>query len=102
MDGQWPCQPGESGGHGHVPLWKQRYLAARSEDDPAKLSQRIDDARDAMLDRIAEGFSEQSSDTEQVELRVALDALNFLLERATCSTRNSLPTDLDCSDKDKK
>jgi hypothetical protein len=70
--------------NGSALLWKELYGAAKVELDPAKLPQRIDDARYAILDRIADQFSTKSSDKEQVELRVALEALNFLHDRTTC------------------
>jgi hypothetical protein len=70
--------------NGSALLWKELYGAAKVELDPAKLPQRIDDARYAILDRIADRFSTKSSDKEQVELRVALEALNFLHDRTTC------------------
>ena len=60
------------------PLWKQLCLAASLEVDPTKLRERIDEARYAIIDRIVDRFPAKSSDAEQVELRIALDALASL------------------------
>ena len=38
----------------HAPDWKELYQLAVIELDPAKLSDRISDARNAILDRIQE------------------------------------------------
>jgi hypothetical protein len=57
-------------------VWKQLCLAASLEVDPAKLPERIEEARYAILDRIEERFSTKSRDGEQIELRIALEALS--------------------------
>jgi len=62
----------------HAPQWKLLCLAAMAELDPAKLPQRIDEARSAALDRGEYRFSTKSSDGEQFELRNALEALSVL------------------------
>ena len=57
--------------------WRQRCQAALLELDPARLIQRIAEARSAVLDRIEDGFS-KSPHGEQLELRDALQTLNSL------------------------
>jgi hypothetical protein len=69
------------------PLWKQLCLAASLEVDPARLPERIEEARYAILDRIEERFATKSKDGEQVELRMALEALSSL--RGTEAWRDS-------------
>ena len=61
----------------HTPQWKQRYQAAILEPDPAKLLQRIAEARSAVLDRIEEGFS-KTSEGETFALGNALHMLSAL------------------------
>jgi hypothetical protein len=61
----------------HTPQWKQRYQAAILEPDPAKLLQRIAEARSAVLDRIEDGFSKPSNG-EQLAQRDALETLTTL------------------------
>lgn len=58
------------------PVWKQLCLAASLEVDPARLPERIEEARYAILDRIEERFPTKSRDSEQIELRIALEALS--------------------------
>ncbi len=58
------------------PVWKQLCLAASLEVDPDRLALRIEEARYAILDRIEERFPTKSQDREQIELRVALEALS--------------------------
>lgn len=58
------------------PVWKQLCIAASLEVDPARLALRIEEARYAILDRIEERFPTKSQDGEQVELRIALEALS--------------------------
>jgi hypothetical protein len=70
----------------HTPVWKQLCLAASLEVDPARLPERIEEARYAILDRIEERFPVKSSDAEQIELRIALEALRS--PRATQSWRD--------------
>jgi len=67
----------------HTPQWKQRYQAAISELDPAKVLPRIAEARSAVLDRIEDGFS-KTSDGEQQVLRNALEMLSTLRQIAEC------------------
>jgi hypothetical protein len=69
----------------HTPQWKQRYRAAILEPDPAKLLQRIAEARSAVLDRIEEGFS-KPSDGEQLAQRDALETLTTLRKIAERDT----------------
>jgi hypothetical protein len=76
-----------SRGSGAPLEWKQLYRAAKLELDPTKLIQQVDDAYYAILDRIADHFSTKSSDEEQVEMRVALEALNFLRKRTICRNK---------------
>jgi len=61
----------------HTPQWKQRYQAAILEPDPAKLLQRIAEARSSVLDRIEDGFSKPSNG-EQSAQRDALETLTTL------------------------
>lgn len=70
----------------HPPIWKQLCLAASLEVDPGRLAERIEEARYAILDRIEERFPTKSADHEQVELRVALEALSS--PRATQAWRD--------------
>jgi hypothetical protein len=70
------------------PVWKQLCLAASLEVDPAKLPERIEEARYAILDRIEERFPTKSTDAEQIELRIALAALRS--PRATQAWRASI------------
>jgi hypothetical protein len=60
-----------------APRWKRLYKAAIFELDPAKSIQRIADARDAVLERIEEGFSKTSED-EAFALGHALHMLTTL------------------------
>jgi hypothetical protein len=69
----------------HTPQWKQRYQAAILEPDPAKLLQRIAEARSAVLDRIEDGFS-KPSDGEQLAQRDALETLTTLRKIAERDT----------------
>jgi hypothetical protein len=71
MDGQHSQRPKVTAGSGDPRWWKQLYLAANLELDPAKLPQRIDDARYAIIDRIADYFSAKSLDEEQATSRTA-------------------------------
>ena len=59
------------------PEWRQRCQAAFFETNPVKLLERIADARNAVLDRIEDGFT-KSQDGEQVALREALSTLDSL------------------------
>jgi hypothetical protein len=68
-----------------TPQWKQRYRAAILESDPAKLLQRIAEARSAVLDRIEDGFS-KPSDGEQLAQRDALETLSTLRKIAERNT----------------
>ena len=58
---------------------------AGQEPDPAKLLQRIAEARSAVLDRIEEGFS-KPSDGEQLAQRDALETLTTLRKIAERDT----------------
>jgi hypothetical protein len=69
----------------HTPQWKQRYQAAILEPDPAKLLQRIAEARSAVLDRIEDGFS-KPLDGEQLAQRDALETLSTLRKIAERDT----------------
>jgi len=83
------CSPNPTAGveQDQCPLWKQLCLAASLEVDPAKLPERIEEARYAILDRIEERFPTKSRDAEQVELRIALEALSS--PRGTAAWRDS-------------
>ena len=59
------------------PEWRQLCQAAILELDPARLIQRIAEARSAVLDLIEDGFS-KSPHGEQLELRDALQTLSSL------------------------
>jgi hypothetical protein len=59
------------------PEWRQLCQAALLELDRARLVQRIAEARNAVLDRIEDGFS-KSPHGEQLELRDALQTLSSL------------------------
>lgn len=76
MSTQFSPDPGASMEPNRPPLWKQLCLAASLEVDPARLPERIEEARYAVLDRIEERFPTKSNDEEQVELRIALEALS--------------------------
>jgi hypothetical protein len=86
------CSPNPTAGvdQNQCPLWKQLCLAASLEVDPARLPERIEEARYAILDRIEERFRTKSDDEEQVELRIALEALSSPL--GTELWRDSAPT----------
>jgi hypothetical protein len=58
---------------------------AGQEPDPAKLLQRIAEARSAVLDRIEDGFS-KPSDGEQLAQRDALETLTTLRKIAERDT----------------
>jgi len=58
---------------------------AGQEPDPAKLLQRIAEARSAVLDRIEDGFS-KPSDGEQLAQRDALETLSTLRKIAERDT----------------
>ncbi|HMH06183.1 MAG TPA: hypothetical protein VK579_05825 [Terriglobales bacterium] len=73
------------------PEWRQLCQAAFLELDPARLIQRIAEARGAVLDRIEDGFS-KSPQGEQLELRDALQTLSSLhrmAERDNGEPRNT-------------
>ena len=57
--------------------WRRLCQIALLETDPVKLLERIADARNAVLDRIEDGFT-KSQDGEQVALREALSMLDNL------------------------
>ncbi len=58
--------------------WKALYQLAVTEQDPAKLSQRISDARSVILDRIQETLATPSHYLERQELSDALNGLRVL------------------------
>ena len=60
------------------PDWKGLYQMAVIELDPAKLSHRISDARNAILDRIQETISVAAHYQERQELADALNGLRVL------------------------
>jgi hypothetical protein len=57
--------------------WRQLCQIALLEFDPSKTLDRIADARNAVLDRIEDGFT-KSHDEEQIALRGALSTLDTL------------------------
>ena len=59
------------------PEWRQLCQAALFETNPIKLLERIANARNAVLDRIEDGFTRSQHD-EQVALREALATLDTL------------------------
>ncbi len=61
-----------------APDWKELYQLAVIELDPAKLSHRVSDARNAILDRIQETISVASHYQERQELADALNGLRVL------------------------
>jgi len=61
--------------------WRQLCQAAMLELDPAKLLERIAEARSAVLDQIEDGFS-KSPQGEQLALREALQTLSSLQRMA--------------------
>jgi len=61
-----------------APDWKELYQLAVIELDPAKLSHRISDARNAILDRIQETISVAAHYQERQELADALNGLRVL------------------------
>ena len=64
-------------GVSRTPDWKDLYQLAVIELDPAKLSHRISDARNAILDRIQETIS-LAHYQERQELTDALNGLRVL------------------------
>lgn len=87
MSTQYSPDPCAAMDQNRPPAWKQLCLAASLEVDPTRLPERIEEARYAILDRIEERFPQKSADEEQVELRVALEALSS--PRATEAWRDS-------------
>ena len=61
-----------------TPDWKDLYQQAVVELDPAKLTNRITDARNAILDRIQETISVAATYQERQELTDALNGLRVL------------------------
>jgi len=61
-----------------TPEWKDLYQLAIAEHDPAKLTNRITDARNAILDRIQETTSVAAHYQERQELTDALSGLRGL------------------------
>ena len=61
----------------HAPQWRQLCQAALFELNPVKLLERIARARNAVLDRIEDGYS-KSPNGEQAALREALATLDSL------------------------
>jgi hypothetical protein len=61
----------------NIEHWRQLCQIALWETDPVKLLERIADARNAVLDRIEDGFT-KSLDGEKVALREALSTLDSL------------------------
>ena len=61
--------------------WRQLCQAAFVEFDPEKLFERIAKARNAVLDRIEDGFS-RPSDREEYALRGALETLATMQKMA--------------------
>jgi hypothetical protein len=59
------------------PEWRQLCQAALFETNPVKLLERIANARNAVLDRIEDGFTRSQND-EQVALREAPATLDTL------------------------
>ena len=62
----------------HAPDWKELYQLAVIELDPAKLSNRITDARNAIFERIQETISVAAHYQERQELTDALNGLRVL------------------------
>ena len=60
-----------------LPEWRQLCQAALFETDPLKLVERIAHARNAVLDRIEDGYTKPLND-EQHDLRDALTTLDSL------------------------
>ncbi len=67
-----------TGGVFRTPDWKVLYQLALIELDPANLSHRISDARNAILDRIQETISVAAHYQERQELTDALSGLRGL------------------------
>jgi hypothetical protein len=61
-----------------TPDWKDLYQLAVIELDPAKLSHRISDARNAILDRIQDTISRATPYQKCQELTDALNGLRVL------------------------
>jgi len=61
-----------------TPDWKDLYQMAVVELDPAKLTNRITDARNAILDRIQETISVAAHYQERQELTDSLNGLRVL------------------------
>ncbi|PYX30452.1 MAG: hypothetical protein DMG80_11990 [Acidobacteria bacterium] len=60
------------------PDWKALYQLAVMELDPAKLPERITDARNAIVNRVAETVSKHPDYHESQELTDALNGLRVL------------------------
>ncbi len=54
------------------PKWKQLYVAAMLESDPAKVQGRIETADAAIRDRLTEVSGSSTSNSEEMELQAAL------------------------------
>ena len=68
------------------PDWKDLYQLAILEMDPAKLPQRIEDARNAVLDRLEGSLSRRDYDEHQ-ELNDALNGLRVLRKECELPVR---------------
>jgi hypothetical protein len=62
----------------HPPDWTKLYDLAVMESDPAKLPQRIADARNAILDRIEETHTRSYPYQERQQLTDALNGLRVV------------------------
>ena len=65
-------------GVSRAPDWKELYQLAVIELDPAKLSHRISDARNAILDHVQETISVAAHYQERQELTDALNGLRVV------------------------
>jgi hypothetical protein len=77
-----------------VPDWRQLCQAALFETNPVTLLERIDHARNAVLDRIEDGYTKPLNGEEH-DLRDALNALESL--RRVTERQNGYQRLVDCS-----
>jgi len=62
--------------------WKQLFEAALLEDDPAIFPERLQNARDAIVDTIEDSFDTASS-SDRLVLLAALNTISGLFEKDT-------------------
>lgn len=63
---------------GPPPSWKELFKAALNESDLHRLPERIQQARDAIMERVDELVSDRERQPEHDEILLALNTLNKL------------------------